>query len=140
MGVAGDLSEVTSDHIWMFPIEPSYLTAGGALFGVILTLIVLSVIARLNRRHDRMTKTFETRLNIYADLEGLLDKMPEMQRQAEAGVEATRALRAELEARRAMMADLASAVDAVLGASEDPVERANLGEGAEQKIQKLRGI
>ena len=120
-------------------IEPVYLAVGGALMGVVITLSVQSVLARINRLHDKMIKTYEIRLNLYTDIEAALEKIPEARRRTEEALEATCSLRAEREVHSAAINDLTSAVEAlVAGAPTDSAERRKIKEQGEQKIEEAR--
>src|SRR3954470_8927969 len=58
----------------MPPVDPVFFTAGGALFGVALTLATQVLLSRIQRRHDKQTKTFDTRLELYAEFTNTLDQ------------------------------------------------------------------
>jgi hypothetical protein len=60
---------------------PQILAAGGALFGVALTLVTQAIAARVQRKHDRMVKAFDTRLDVYAEFLHELDKWTQLTQQ-----------------------------------------------------------
>jgi hypothetical protein len=114
----------------MSPIEPVYLTAGGALIGALLTILVQVIIARLNRKHDKLTKTYDIRLALYSELEAVLEKMPKLRQKTDEALEETRTVQAERAAHRAAIIDLTGAVEALVAGAPTDSEGRRKDQGA----------
>lgn len=46
-------------------LRPVYLTAGGALAGILITLLIQSINSRLQRRHENQGRAFDLRFKLY---------------------------------------------------------------------------
>ena len=63
---------------------PALLSAGGALFGVILTLTIQAILATKQRRQERQGRAFDARFELYAEFLALVDELPNLRRDAQA--------------------------------------------------------
>jgi hypothetical protein len=92
---------------------PALLTAGGALSGVVLTLVIQAINSTTQRRNERRGRAFEARFELYADFWNCVEGMPDLRTRANQYIAKQTAVAEAVDAQRRQNEELAAVVSGI---------------------------